>query len=442
MDITDTYFRRPLHAPNISLSSPPGVALFTKALEHGTARSFFRLMEHQSHQQKPSYCGLSTIATALNALGVDPHRRWKGAWRYYDETLLECCVSLDHVDSAGVDFDTLKCIAKCNGLRVVGVRADETDVDRFRERVKQLCAREDVVVAVSYGRKVLNQTGEGHWSPLGAYEESSDSVLILDQARFKYGAHWTPLGDLFKAMLAVDPTTKKVRGYFELTVADVENGPPLAARALAFSLTVPFKQMGIELRENLPLRMKQVWESSNHDPEECARVAGEILGNLLSNRSCCEIAQQGGESASSHASNSNGCSPNGSDTSASALNTQLCAAKGGCIPPAENSCNKNGKRLRLAVLETPEMLACLLNTRMYKIVSDSAKYVPIFSPDDVAQIAWRATLVLCLDRQFWNETLGAKSTFFDEINQQDEFGLELYNEISIGRKQLRQLFSL
>jgi glutathione gamma-glutamylcysteinyltransferase len=41
------------------------------------------------------------------------------------------------------------------------------------------------VVIVSYSRQVLNQTGTGHFSPIGGYHQSRDLVLIMDVARFK-----------------------------------------------------------------------------------------------------------------------------------------------------------------------------------------------------------------------------------------------------------------
>ena len=50
-------------------------------------------------------------------------------------------------------------------------------------------------------------------SPLAAYDATSDSVLILDTARFKYGAHWVPLPLIFDAMRPIDPDTGKSRGY-------------------------------------------------------------------------------------------------------------------------------------------------------------------------------------------------------------------------------------
>ena len=69
------------------------------------------------------------------------------------------------------------------------------------------------ILVVSYSRKVLQQTGSGHFSPLAAYDATSDSVLILDMARFKYGAHWVPLPLIFDAMRPIDPDTGKSRGY-------------------------------------------------------------------------------------------------------------------------------------------------------------------------------------------------------------------------------------
>ena len=57
-----------------------------------------------------------------------------------------------------------------------------------------------VVMILSYSRKVLNQTGSGHFSPAGAYDPTSDMVLIMDVARFKYPPHWVPLSLLYSSM--------------------------------------------------------------------------------------------------------------------------------------------------------------------------------------------------------------------------------------------------
>ncbi len=53
---------------------------------------------------------------------------------------------------------------------------------------------------VNYHREALNQAGAGHHSPIGAYNEATDQVLILDVARFKYPPHWVELAKLYEAM--------------------------------------------------------------------------------------------------------------------------------------------------------------------------------------------------------------------------------------------------
>ena len=40
---------------------------------------------------------------------------------------------------------------------------------------------------VSYSRKALGQTGDGHYSPIGGYHAATDQVLILDVARCASG---------------------------------------------------------------------------------------------------------------------------------------------------------------------------------------------------------------------------------------------------------------
>lgn len=67
---------------------------------------------------------------------------------------------------------------------------------------------------------------------MGGYHASSDMVLILDTARFKYPPHWVPLAELYQAMAHIDPVTKKSRGFIVLT-ADPD------AKAVMFTLERP-----------------------------------------------------------------------------------------------------------------------------------------------------------------------------------------------------------
>jgi hypothetical protein len=69
---------------------------------------------------------------------------------------------------------------------------------------------------VNYQRKVLGQGAVGHISPLAAYDEDSDKVLILDTAGYKYPPTWVPVDGLFDAISTTDSSSGKTRGFVEV----------------------------------------------------------------------------------------------------------------------------------------------------------------------------------------------------------------------------------
>ncbi|KAL3795988.1 hypothetical protein HJC23_013045 [Cyclotella cryptica] len=228
--MTPTFYRKELPSNAISFSSGEGRMIFESAMSRGGAFTFFALIEQLQTQPEPAYCGLTTLVIVLNALAVDPRRLWKGPWRWYDERFLNCCVDLEKVKETGISFDTFACLAKCQGLGVEATRGSDSTVDEFRQVVRHICTTSSPsdyshptsFLIVSYTRKVIGQTGSGHFSPIGAYDEVSDSVLLLDTARFKYGPHWVKLELLFKALLPLDPSTGKSRGYMVLSYDGLE----------------------------------------------------------------------------------------------------------------------------------------------------------------------------------------------------------------------------
>lgn len=231
-----TFYRRPLPDSCISLSSEEGQARFASALARKGLKSFFPLIEQFTTQSEPAYCGISTLVIVLNSLAMDPRRTWKGPWRWYHEGLLNCCLDLEVVKNTGITIQDFRCLAMCQGLTADTVLADEDDnsrcgspgVEQFRTAVQKACVvtdetdnhLKDEMLVVSYSRAVLGQTGGGHFSPIAAYDPISDSVLILDTARFKYGAHWVGVSLLFDAMKPKDPDTGRSRGYILLSDHD------------------------------------------------------------------------------------------------------------------------------------------------------------------------------------------------------------------------------
>lgn len=61
--------------------------LFIEAIQNGTMEGFYRLVSYFQTQSEPAYCGLASLSMVLNALAIDPGRKWKGTLIY---NLLYC----------------------------------------------------------------------------------------------------------------------------------------------------------------------------------------------------------------------------------------------------------------------------------------------------------------------------------------------------------------
>uniref|UniRef100_A0A7N0UBE1 glutathione gamma-glutamylcysteinyltransferase n=1 Tax=Kalanchoe fedtschenkoi TaxID=63787 RepID=A0A7N0UBE1_KALFE len=198
--------------------------LFLDAVQSGTMEGFYKLISNFQTQSEPAYCGLASLSMVLNALAIDPGRKWKGPWRWFDESMLDCCESLEVVKVNGISFGKLVCLAQCSGAEVEAFRTSHSSIDEFRKYVI-LCSRsDDCHVITSYHRGTFKQTGTGHFSPIGGYHAGKDLALILDVARFKYPPHWVPLTLLWEAMDRVDESTGQHRGFMLISRPHREPG--------------------------------------------------------------------------------------------------------------------------------------------------------------------------------------------------------------------------
>ena len=118
-----TLYMRPLPATLAALDSAAGRAAFQRALLAGTLEGYFKIAQQFHTQADPAFCGLGSLVSGLNALGIDPKRAWKGSWRWFSEELLDCCKSLDEVRRAGITLDEAACLARCSNAEVTVRRA-------------------------------------------------------------------------------------------------------------------------------------------------------------------------------------------------------------------------------------------------------------------------------------------------------------------------------
>lgn len=225
-----SFHRRHLPQDCIAFSSPEGRKLFTQAINSASnyMQIYFPLAEQFITQAEPAFCGLATLAMCLNALQIDPGRLWKGPWRWFSEELFDCCTSLSVAKEKGISLSEFICLARCNGVLTDDMRADsKLSLDEFRSIVKHSCSTNNEIVVLNYSRKVLGQTGDGHFSPIGGYHEENDMVLLLDVARFKYPPHWVRLPLVYEAMQKIDESIGLPRGLVVLKENAHATGPTL-----------------------------------------------------------------------------------------------------------------------------------------------------------------------------------------------------------------------
>ncbi|KAF9398526.1 hypothetical protein BGX21_007668 [Mortierella sp. AD011] len=216
MNLKNSFYRRKLPEHLISFTSPKGKSLFREMLEGGYGEGYFSLVGNFTTQSEPAFCGPSSLAMVLNSLEVDPQRQWKGAWRWYSDELLECCAPAEQVKAKGITFNQFACLSKCH-CDVQVRRATQTSLEQFKQDLEMVCSRDDIHMVVSFSRKSLGQTGDGHFSPIGGYVPKSGMVLVLDTARFKYPSYFVSVERLYKSLFPIDVETGTSRGYFLLS---------------------------------------------------------------------------------------------------------------------------------------------------------------------------------------------------------------------------------
>jgi glutathione gamma-glutamylcysteinyltransferase len=277
-----SYYRRPLPEGLVPFSSALGREVFAEALAEGGMGAFFALSEQFHTQAEPAFCALGSLVVVLNALSIDPGRFWKGPWRWFSEEMLDCCAPLEVVRERGLTLPQFACLARCNGAEVEWSRAETSSLEAFRAALRAgTKAGSGPFLVVSYSRRALGQTGDGHFSPVGGYCEARDLVLVLDVARFKYPPHWVPLRALWESMLPLDSETGKSRGFALLRAgalpaallrvaerpADWEAEAVLLARALPEKLQAEpapsVEDALVQVFRELPPGLRAAWERSS-----------------------------------------------------------------------------------------------------------------------------------------------------------------------------------
>jgi len=179
---------------------------------------YWQLAPAFAMQMTQSYCGVASAVTVLNALPINkPVDPTYAPYAYFTQSNFFTpdvvkIISPQTVLAQGMTREEMAATLTRHGIKTKSIAGDTLD-DRSLRALLQDALREDgQFVLANYLRATLEQVGGGHWSVLAAYDVQTDSVLILDVAKYKYAPAWVSISTLRQALATLDTTSNKSRG--------------------------------------------------------------------------------------------------------------------------------------------------------------------------------------------------------------------------------------
>jgi hypothetical protein len=181
-------------------------------------QSYWPLSEYFETQRNEAYCSVATSVMALNALGIKrpestqypdfPYFSQEDFFRSVDPQVANAA----RVSKEGMTLGQLAAVLSQFPVDVRKFQSSDLTLAQFRDLVRDTTSHADRFALLNFKRSEIGETGGGHWSPLAAYDATSDSALLLDVARYKYPAVWVPIAQLYAASQAVDSVSGLSRG--------------------------------------------------------------------------------------------------------------------------------------------------------------------------------------------------------------------------------------
>lgn len=206
----------PAAAELVYLTEPEGQSRFMESELHS---DYFSLASYLEFEQVVTFCGPASVAAVANSLDIprpSPDRLY--SWTLFTQDLLfnEANQKLKpyaHVEHEGLTLAQLDTFIENVGMNADHYFADETSVEDLREALRTTLSDPNARFIANYSRKALPQDGDGHISPVAAYDEDTDTVLILDVAKYKYPPVWVTIETLHAGMTMKDSSSNRSRGF-------------------------------------------------------------------------------------------------------------------------------------------------------------------------------------------------------------------------------------
>jgi hypothetical protein len=165
------------------------------------------LIAHFEPQERAAWCGVASATIVLNALGEQATQT-----TFFTPAASEVRSSLA-TTMGGMTLAQLGALLEAHDVPVVVTHAEDASVDVFREALRSGIDDADDFITVNYLRSAMGQQSGGHISPVAAYDEQTDRVLVLDVSSYKYPPVWVEVATLFAAMNTRDSSSSRSRGW-------------------------------------------------------------------------------------------------------------------------------------------------------------------------------------------------------------------------------------
>ena len=169
-------------------------------------------------QNTQTYCSVASAITVLNAMPVRkpvdpayaPYAYFTQS-NYFTPEVIKI-ISPQIVLSMGMTREQMAETLALHGVKVKTLAGDTLNDEELRTLLQKVLGDDGQFVLANYLRASLGQVGGGHWSALAAFDAQSDSVLILDVAKYKYAPVWVGISTLRQAIATTDIASNKARG--------------------------------------------------------------------------------------------------------------------------------------------------------------------------------------------------------------------------------------
>ena len=123
------------------------------------------------------YINLSVVSKSVFILSIFV----KGPWRWFDESMLDCCEPLEKVKARGISLGKLVCLANCAGAKVQAFRTNQSTIDDFRKYIHRCSTSDDCHIISSYHRAALKQVSVDIFNTFFSQSLTYSLVKVLFQ---------------------------------------------------------------------------------------------------------------------------------------------------------------------------------------------------------------------------------------------------------------------